>query len=58
MLMADAPSPRTLDSRDAVLAAFGAMRDELDAHNDRRERLVKVPLVPRSHTKVHRKFIN
>ncbi|OCB85234.1 Translin [Sanghuangporus baumii] len=32
---------RYLDSRDDILAAFADMRDELDEHNDRRERLIK-----------------
>ncbi|KAL5518646.1 hypothetical protein ACEPAH_329 [Sanghuangporus vaninii] len=30
-----------LDSRDDIVAAFADMRDELDEHNDRRERLIK-----------------
>ncbi|KAI0768549.1 Translin [Trametes elegans] len=34
-------SPKTLDSRDSILAAFETFRGELDDHNDRRERLIK-----------------
>ncbi|KAI0359126.1 Translin [Trametes cingulata] len=34
-------SPRTFDSRESILGAFEKFRDELDDHNDRRERLIK-----------------
>lgn len=37
--------PRVLDSRDAILSAFDQFREDLDDHNDRRERLIKVCLV-------------
>ena len=35
------PTARTLGSREAILDAFAAFRDELDEKHDRRERLVK-----------------
>ncbi|EJD04301.1 Translin [Fomitiporia mediterranea MF3/22] len=33
--------PRVLQTHDEIVSAFSLMRDELDEHNDRRERLVK-----------------
>ncbi|TBU34981.1 Translin [Dichomitus squalens] len=33
--------PPTLNSRDTILAVFDQFREELDDHNDRRERLIK-----------------
>ncbi|KAI8995377.1 hypothetical protein BD414DRAFT_479356 [Trametes punicea] len=39
-------SSAALASRDSILSAYERFRDELDDHNDRRERLIKVrPLV-------------
>ncbi|KAI1797631.1 Translin [Ganoderma leucocontextum] len=35
------PSPSTLNSRDSILASFDQFREDLDDHNDRRERLIK-----------------
>lgn len=35
-------SLRILDSRDSILSVFATFRDEIDEHNDRRERLIKV----------------
>ena len=36
-----------IHSRDAVLSAFDCFREDLDDHNDRRERLIKVcPTLP------------
>lgn len=36
------PRPGTIGSRDAVVQIFEAFHVELDAHHDRRERLIKV----------------
>ncbi|OBZ79725.1 Translin-associated protein X [Grifola frondosa] len=35
------PMHSTLDTRDSILQVFDSFRDELDDHNDRRERLIK-----------------
>ncbi len=35
-------SSSTLDSRDSILGVFDQFREDLDDHNDRRERLIKV----------------
>ena len=40
--MAVSETSATLASRETILCAFEAFRDELDDHNDRRERLIKV----------------
>ena len=37
-------SPPILDSKDAILSVFDGFREDLDDHNDRRERLIKVGL--------------
>lgn len=36
----------TLAGRSAIVEVFDSFRDELDEHNDRRERLIKVRIVP------------
>ena len=41
-------APITIHSRDGLLTVFDQFRDELDDHNDRRERLIKVRPSPSS----------
>ena len=40
--MAEQPHSGNLTSRTAIVTVFENFRDELDEHNDRRERLIKV----------------
>ena len=40
--MAEQPHSGSLTSRTAIVTVFENFRDELDEHNDRRERLIKV----------------
>ena len=41
-------SPPILDSKDAILSVFDGFREDLDDHNDRRERLIKVRYIART----------
>lgn len=52
------PSPHTLSSKEEILTLFSHFRDELDEHNDRRERLIKVCVRTRAYTlqKIMRPF--
>ena len=50
----DSSSTLYLHTRDDIISAFADMRDELDEHNDRRERLVEVSLTISVHEPNHR----